>query len=558
MAFKFPYGNEQQLNLNWFIKKFKDLLADWQREKESIDGALDAEIQRAEDALSDVYTARDVTIAAKNDALQAKADALTAAANAAQYWQNAAASANSAATSAVTALQAAQDAADDAAQTSSDRAGVAADKAAVAADKATVASDKATVASDKATVAAYKAAVEQDKADIDDIKDAANAAALRSEGWAVGEQNGTPVASGSPYYENNSKYFKEQAEDVLDSIPADYTALSNDVDELKDDVAELQQQSGGIVKTIENVAVASFDDGLAAPLQDLIVNIESVQTGSGDPSPTNVRPIAGWTGCEVNRTGVNVWDEEWELGGINNSGQPTVSDSSIRSKNYISAKPSTPYCIVTNGSIGIFEYDVNHSFIKKSTFNSGNSGIVLTTDQNTYYLMIGFGSSYGSSYENGVSINYPSTDHNYHAYTGATISVTFPDTVYGGKHKFINGKLMRNMGMILLDENSNISRVGTNTFRITPENAKIIPSAYDTTVYTMCDTLKSVSPLNLSNTFEIALRVLGQIWFILNVDTVNEAKQFFGNNPTTIIYPLETPEEIQLTPQEVKIGRAHV
>ena len=237
MGFKFPYGNSQQLNLNWFIKKFKELLVDWQHEKESIDGALDAEIQRAEDALSDVYTARDTTIAAKNDALQAKADALTAAANAAQYWQNAAASANSAATSAVTALQAAQDAADNADQTSRDRALVTADKAAVAADKAAVAADKAAVAADKA-------AVEQDKDDVDTLKDAANAAALRSEGWADGTQNGTPVTSGSPYYQNNSKYFKEEAEAVLESIPEDYTEL----------VAEVAAQGDNI-----NVLIDTFD-----------------------------------------------------------------------------------------------------------------------------------------------------------------------------------------------------------------------------------------------------------------------------------------------------------
>ena len=40
---------------------------------------------------------------------------------------------------------------------------------------------------------------------------AAAADALKSEGFAIGEQNGTPVSSGSPYYENNAKYYKEQA-----------------------------------------------------------------------------------------------------------------------------------------------------------------------------------------------------------------------------------------------------------------------------------------------------------------------------------------------------------
>lgn len=270
MGFKFPYGNEQQLNLNWFIKKFKELLADWQHEQESIDGALDAEIQRAEDALSDVYTARDVTVAAKNDALQAKADALTAAANAAQYWQNAAASANSAATSALTALQAAQDAADDAEQTDRDRALVSADKAAVAADKAAVAADKAAVA--------------QDKDDTDLLKDAANAAALRSEGWANGAQNGTPVTSESPYYENNAKYFKEQAESVAASIPADYTALSAQVAQNTEDIKEnfdsfwasvftkqynysaLSRRGSVSGLKIEGVSTASSTTGLALPI----------------------------------------------------------------------------------------------------------------------------------------------------------------------------------------------------------------------------------------------------------------------------------------------------
>lgn len=35
--------------------------------------------------------------------------------------------------------------------------------------------------------------------------------ALKSEGFAVGEQNGVPVASESPYYQNNAKYYAESA-----------------------------------------------------------------------------------------------------------------------------------------------------------------------------------------------------------------------------------------------------------------------------------------------------------------------------------------------------------
>jgi len=42
----------------------------------------------------------------------------------------------------------------------------------------------------------------------------ANTDQLKSEGYANGTQNGTPVTSGSPYYENNAKYWKEQAQAI--------------------------------------------------------------------------------------------------------------------------------------------------------------------------------------------------------------------------------------------------------------------------------------------------------------------------------------------------------
>lgn len=43
------------------------------------------------------------------------------------------------------------------------------------------------------------------------------AKALVSEGYANGKQNGVPVTSGSPYYENNAEYFKDQAQSIVGS-----------------------------------------------------------------------------------------------------------------------------------------------------------------------------------------------------------------------------------------------------------------------------------------------------------------------------------------------------
>ena len=55
--------------------------------------------------------------------------------------------------------------------------------------------------------------------------------------------------------------------------------------------------------------IVTFGDGIAgAPVQSLVVNIEPVQEGEGDPSPENVRPITGWTGAVVKRYGADESD----------------------------------------------------------------------------------------------------------------------------------------------------------------------------------------------------------------------------------------------------------
>lgn len=77
--------------------------------------------------------------------------------------------------------------------------------------------------------------------------------------------------------------------------------------ELAEDLLEPAQQSIRET-TVGPVSIAGFEASAAdMPLKSLTVNIEPVQEDSGDPSPENVRPITGWTGCNVTRTGKNLW-----------------------------------------------------------------------------------------------------------------------------------------------------------------------------------------------------------------------------------------------------------
>lgn len=253
--FQFPFGTMHQLNLDWFLQQWQQLRQEWIDEEQHI-----------EDSMQDIYDARDIAVAAKDDAVSAKNDAETAktAADAdaliaegfavgeqngspvgpgSPYYQvNAKFYSTNAGTYRYLSEAYARgtmggtpvdpgdagyednakyykDAADLDAQSASDDAAFAAADAlkaegyAVGEQNGTPVSSGDPYYHDNAKY--YAAEAQQDKEDADTFKAAAQTAALKSEGWAVGEQNGTPVASGSPYYENNAEYYKDLAASVV-------------------------------------------------------------------------------------------------------------------------------------------------------------------------------------------------------------------------------------------------------------------------------------------------------------------------------------------------------
>lgn len=82
---------------------------------------------------------------------------------------------------------------------------------------------------------------------------------------------------------------------TLGNIKVDLAALRPSIRAIKDAIAETY-----LTDTIENVPIASFSDGAdEIPVRELQVAIEPVQSGIGDPSPTNVRPIIGWDKAQI-------------------------------------------------------------------------------------------------------------------------------------------------------------------------------------------------------------------------------------------------------------------
>ena len=152
---------------------------------------------------------------------------------------------------------------------------------------------------------------------------------------------------------------------------------------------------------------------------------------------SNICPITGRDSVTVVRTGVNVWNEEWELGTFNANGEPVTSNNNVRTKNFISVKPSTAYYFrVPSVGITAFYYDADKTCIGVFAVSSSQ---VKTTDANAMFMRFRTGAL--TTYNHDISINYPSTDHDYHPGNVQSVTVQLGTTVYGGTVDFTTGTM---------------------------------------------------------------------------------------------------------------------
>ena len=137
----------------------------------------------------------------------------------------------------------------------------------------------------------------------------------------------------------------------------------------------------------------------------------------------------------------NIWDEQWESGDIAAETGENIGDNAlIRSKNYIRVYGGCTYFakfgnLSTADNVRARFYDKTKTYIGYSD-KSGNlvkSNSEFTVPNNAYYMRFAAHSNYGSTYNNDISINYPSTITKYNPYLS--------DPIYGATINLVTGKL---------------------------------------------------------------------------------------------------------------------
>ena len=131
--------------------------------------------------------------------------------------------------------------------------------------------------------------------------------------------------------------------------------------------------------------------------------------------------------------GIQQWDEDWEVGTIDNStGQPDTDANNIRSKNFCACLPNTDYYLEGSVAMRIYWYASDQSFISGDSVNV--DGGVVTSPATAAYFKIRTTTSYGSTYLSDISVNFPSNETGYFAWTGR-------QGVYGGELDVTTGVL---------------------------------------------------------------------------------------------------------------------
>lgn len=322
---------------------------------------------------------------------------------------------------------------------------------------------------------------------------------------------------------------------------------------------DLRKRSAPVIfnNAVGNPAV--FSDGAdGLPIQSLKVHLLPRQEGTGDPSPQNIRSIIPWNGFTVWNGGVNVWDEQWEVGTINTTtGEPAQADDRIRAKNYCPCLPNTTYYVVdpTHGkNIRLFYYDQSKAYIGDSAWKDSE----VTTPAGAYFFRFIVAASYGTTYNNNISINYPASITAYEPYHPITeTDIDFLSPVYGGTLDVVSGVLTVEYVITTLNGSESWylreDQTYGDTFYIETNGKKAERGK------SVCDAFANITDCwgaSGQGKYGVFSDHHTLPWTFFrppnnSITTLNELKAWLAENPIHLAYALAVPQEITLTSEQI-------
>lgn len=305
--------------------------------------------------------------------------------------------------------------------------------------------------------------------------------------------------------------------------------------------------------------------------------VEPVQAGSGDPSPSNIRPISGHTGAKLTRCGKNLVSNTATTQTVNGVTFTVNADGSVVANGTNSL--SSMFTVL----VGRFNMLASTKYILSGSPASDAISLTLRDryGNNTYAsdggwspeFMVDKGDDTASLFirvaPNATVDNLTlrpmirlasETDAAYEPYQGDTVTVNFGQTVYGGTLDWNTGVLTVDRAVYNFTGNEPFSLAsgGIPYFTVT-KSAGVIASVvrFDQTSAEngSCSHYKPVSAWSGN-----ACEYMGVTHSFRFTDTrfaaVDDFKAYLAaqktaGTPVQVCYKLATPTTIQLTPQQV-------
>lgn len=337
------------------------------------------------------------------------------------------------------------------------------------------------------------------------------------------------------------------------------------------DLAESEGKKADAIVRSASGDIASYDDGGDLPMKSLKVNIVPKQSGTGDPSPSNVRPISGTDTVNAYRKGKNLLKSNLATktkngvtitvnddGSMNLNG--TCTGWFFETLNYVDANtsflPEGNY-IFSGGATGC-SFMVYADGTKQTTISSNAETSFSMPENNASWVRLEINNGTVLNNVNVYPMIRPSalTDSTFAPYQGESKSISLPQTVYGGTLDVVSGKLIithalldmgnYNYSHTALSNNRHIFSVSMTGMKPSSSNGEkpnIIASMY--------------IPGSYNDSWANGMVVFSASAPTVNIGFVNNAYSDASAFKTAMTgqkftVPLAYPTEIDLTPTEVK------
>lgn len=402
---------------------------------------------------------------------------------------------------------------------------------------------------------------------------------------------------------NSGNSRRVRVSELAKSVVEDYTgsSLAGENQSVQGAFSALETEILNILPTdTASGEIASFPDGSDLfPALAVVAGIEPVQSGSGTPSPTNVRPISGHTEVNVVRTGKNLAqfraiNTTWS--GITmrtNGSSIAISGTATANVAPWTGEAVSTYETMKNGPFPAGTYTIscrgfemqavqdritaqakyadgssvsgiNSARITPSTVGGSPNDTTFTATKPfkmDFWLNIQQGSV--CDFTATIQLEKGSTTTDYEPYTEQSYTTPLGRTVYGGTLDVVSGVLTVDYGKAVWNVAQNVISAGTNTYRVYDANIKGGTFIDDNNV--ICNMLEqSANAVSGEPTFRVSGSEGNHNIYVFNANLIDTSivdaasfKTWLASKNLEFIYPLATTQTYQLTPQQVDLFKGY-